>query len=254
MAKKRGKVISENKNNEDSVEERVESEENEKTEEDQNMEESEEENVNRKKMLAKPEKKKKRGIIYLSTIPRYMNVTKIREIFSAYGEIGRVYLQLADSELEDKKKLKKKKRKTPAKHFTEGWIEFESKKVAKFVAATLNNTQISTRKKSRFYDVIWNIKYLPRFKWTHLSERLAYERAVHKQRLRAEIAQAKREVNFFSYNVDRSKKLKMRAEKGESSNFVMPEIKQRETDMEIRKKKNQLQDEDRTEFLKSLFG
>ncbi|OXU28080.1 hypothetical protein TSAR_013022 [Trichomalopsis sarcophagae] len=228
MAKKRGKVISENKNNEDSVEERVESEENEKTEEDQNMEESEEENMNRKKMLAKPEKKKKRGIIYLSTIPRYMNVIKIREIFSAYGEIGRVYLQLADSELEDKKKLKKKKRKTPAKHFTEGWIEFESKKVAKFVAAT--------------------------FKWTHLSERLAYERAVHKQRLRAEIAQAKREVNFFSYNVDRSKKLKMRAEKGESSNFVMPEIKQRETDMEIRKKKNQLQDEDRTEFLKSLFG
>lgn len=173
--------------------------------------------------------------------------------------------------------MKKKKRKTPAKHFTEGWIEFESKKVAKFVAATLNNAQISSRKKSRFYDVIWNIKYLPRqvnymlirnlncksynlkckyyrFKWTHLSERLAYERAVHKQRLRAEIAQAKREVNFFSYNVDRSKKLKIRAEKGESSNFVMPEIKQRETDMEIRKKKNQLQNEDRTEFLKSLFG
>ena len=59
--------------------------------------------------------------------------------------------------------MKKKRRKTPAKHFTEGWIEFESKKVAKSVAATLNNTQISTRKKSKFYDVIWNIKYLPRY-------------------------------------------------------------------------------------------
>lgn len=42
-------------------------------------------------------KKAKRGIIYLSTIPKYMNVTKIREIFSSYGEIGRVYLQLADN-------------------------------------------------------------------------------------------------------------------------------------------------------------
>lgn len=93
-----------------------------------------------------------------------------------------------------------------------------------------------------------------RFKWTHLSERLAYERAVHKQRLRTEIAQAKREVNFFSYNVDRSKKLKKRSEQGESTDFVMPEIRQRETDAEIRQKKNKSQNEDRTEFLKSLFG
>lgn len=95
-----------------------------------------------------------------------------------------------------------------------------------------------------------------RFKWTHLSERLAYERAVHKQRLRAEIAQAKREVNFFSHNVDRSKKLKIKAEKGEKSNFVIPEIKQRETDQEIRQKKNQLQNEDRKQFLTKLtvFG
>ena len=46
--------------------------------------------------VAQPEKKKKRGIIYLSSIPKYMNVTKVREIFSEYGEIGRVYLQLAD--------------------------------------------------------------------------------------------------------------------------------------------------------------
>lgn len=41
-------------------------------------------------------KKKKRGIIYLSTIPPYMNVTKVREIFGQYGELGRVFLQLED--------------------------------------------------------------------------------------------------------------------------------------------------------------
>lgn len=41
--------------------------------------------------------KVKRGIIYLSTIPKYMNVTMIREIFSAYGKVGRVYLQLAEN-------------------------------------------------------------------------------------------------------------------------------------------------------------
>lgn len=44
-------------------------------------------------------KKTKRGIIYLSTIPKYMNVTMIREIFSAYGKVGRVYLQLTDNGL-----------------------------------------------------------------------------------------------------------------------------------------------------------
>lgn len=133
---------------------------------------------------------------------------------------------------------------------------------------------------------MWNIKYLPRylfisfvssidhkkffffiaiflianirFKWIHLSERLAYERAVHKQRLRTEIAQAKREANFFSYNVDRSKKLKRKQASGETSDFQIQNIKQRDTDIEIRnKKKNKKEDqtpEDRTEFLRSLFS
>ena len=45
-----------------------------------------------------------------------------------------------------------------------------------------------------------------RFKWTHLSERLAYEKAVHHQRLRTEISQAKREADFFKANVEKSKR------------------------------------------------
>jgi ESF2/ABP1 family protein len=42
-------------------------------------------------------KKRKCGIIYISTLPHHMNVTKIREIFSLYGDIGRVFLQPADT-------------------------------------------------------------------------------------------------------------------------------------------------------------
>jgi len=87
-----------------------------------------------------------------------------------------------------------------------------------------------------------------------LSERLAYERAVHKQRLATEIAQAKREVNFFSYNVDRSKKLHKKQQQGEETTFVLPEVKQRDTDGEIRSKKAEPPAEDRSEFLKSIFG
>ncbi|XP_076640628.1 activator of basal transcription 1 [Halictus rubicundus] len=196
---------------------------------------------------------RKRGIVYLSSIPKYMNITKIRELFSVYGQVGRVYLQLAENELERNGKVRKRK-KVCAKSFTEGWVEFERKRVAKYVASVLNNKQISTRKKSKFYDVIWNIKYLPRFKWIHLSERLAYERAVRKQRLRTEIAQAKREANFFSQNVDRSKKLRRKQQQGENSMFVPPTIKQRDTDAEIRSRKENDTTMDRTGFLKSLFG
>jgi len=88
-----------------------------------------------------------------------------------------------------------------------------------------------------------------------LSERLAYERAVHKQRLLTEIAQAKREVNFFSHNVDRSKKLVKKQKQGEETTFELPEVKQRDTDSEIRNRKAEKMDaEDRTEFLKSIFG
>lgn len=45
---------------------------------------------------SKIKKQPKRGIIYLSSLPPYMNVTRIREVFSEYGTVGRVYLQLAD--------------------------------------------------------------------------------------------------------------------------------------------------------------
>lgn len=39
------------------------------------------------------EKVKKSGVLYLSTIPTGMNVAKLREVLSQYGEIGRIYLE-----------------------------------------------------------------------------------------------------------------------------------------------------------------
>lgn len=95
-----------------------------------------------------------------------------------------------------------------ARHFTEGWIEFESKRAAKRVALMLNNTPIATRKSSKFFDQFWIMKYLPRFKWVHLSERLTYEKAVHRQKLQTEISQARKETAFFQENLDKSKKFK----------------------------------------------
>lgn len=38
-------------------------------------------------------KKRKKGIIYISNIPKHMNVTRLKEILSEFGKVGRVYLQ-----------------------------------------------------------------------------------------------------------------------------------------------------------------
>lgn len=38
-------------------------------------------------------KKFKKGIIYVSNLPKHMNVTRIRETLGVYGDLGRVFLQ-----------------------------------------------------------------------------------------------------------------------------------------------------------------
>lgn len=104
-----------------------------------------------------------------------------------------------------------------ARHFDEGWVEFESKRAAKRVTLMLNNTPIATRKSSKFYDISWTMKYLPRFKWVHLSERLTYEKAVHRQKLQTEMSQARRETQFFQDNLEKSKKFKKSKKKQKKS-------------------------------------
>lgn len=42
-------------------------------------------------------KKRKKGIIYLSSIPKYMNVTKVRELLGEFGKVERVFLQPASN-------------------------------------------------------------------------------------------------------------------------------------------------------------
>jgi len=75
-----------------------------KSNEDNNKTDSEIENKSnqiRKKIVeAKVEKfskKVKKGILYLSKIPKYMNIAMIREIFSTCGKVDKIYLQLAEN-------------------------------------------------------------------------------------------------------------------------------------------------------------
>ncbi|XP_075438324.1 LOW QUALITY PROTEIN: activator of basal transcription 1 [Ascaphus truei] len=141
------------------------------------------------------------GIIYLGHIPPRLRPRHVRNMLSVHGEVGRIFLQAEDRFV----RKKKKKAGSNARDFTEGWVEFRDKRVAKLLAVSLNAAPMGTRKKNRFHDDLWNMKYLHRFKWSHLSERLAMERQVRQQRMRAEVSQTKRETNFYLQNVERSK-------------------------------------------------
>lgn len=132
------------------------------------------------------------GVIYLSRIPPGMSPNKVRHLLSAYGEIGRVYLQqegvpppthivlilsfhsfTIDISVDAKRAYLRKKHTTSKKpHYTEGWVEFSSKKIARSVAGMLNARPIGGKKGTRWAEDLWNMKYLPRFKWYMLTEQI----------------------------------------------------------------------------------
>ncbi|KAG0205856.1 RNA-binding ATPase activator esf2 [Mortierella sp. GBA30] len=145
------------------------------------------------------------GIVYLSRIPPFMKPVKLRHLLGKFGELGRVYLAPEDPKVAARRKKYGGNKK---QNFTEGWVEFMDKSVAKQVAKTLNATIIGGNKNSYYHDDMWNIKYLPKFKWDHLTERIAYENASRAQRLQAEINQAKRENKFILTNIEKSKMIK----------------------------------------------
>ncbi|XP_040261617.1 activator of basal transcription 1 [Bufo bufo] len=194
---------------------------------DAEMVEEEEKDSEGKKKAAIP------GIIYLGHIPPRLRPRHIRNMMSAHGEVGRIFLQAEERFV----RKKKKKAGSNARDYTEGWVEFRDKRVAKLVASSLNNAPMGTRKKNRFHDDLWTMKYLHRFRWTHLSERLAIERQVRKQRMRAEVSQAKRETNFYLQNVERSKKFAKSEQRKAAGGSAGPDkqwnFTQRKTEEEI---------------------
>lgn len=68
--------------------------------------------------------------------------------------------------------LRRKFTSTKKVHYTEGWVEFKDKKVARSVAEMLNAQPIGGKKGSRWRDDIWTMKYLPKFKWYMLTEQV----------------------------------------------------------------------------------
>ncbi|XP_037681879.1 activator of basal transcription 1-like [Choloepus didactylus] len=153
------------------------------------------------------------GIVYLGHIPPRFRSLHVRNLLSAYSEVGRVFFQPEDRFVQRKTKAAAAAGATGGKNgsryskdYTEGWVEFRDKRVAKRMAASLHNTPMGSRRRSPFRYDLWNLKYPHRFTWSHLSEHLAFEHQVHRQHLRAEVAQAKRETDFYLRSVERGQR------------------------------------------------
>ncbi|GFN74403.1 activator of basal transcription 1 [Plakobranchus ocellatus] len=186
----------------------------------------------------KPEKRSgktrdKSGVIYLSSVPEFMSVQKLRNVFSDYGEVGRTFFQPVEKSFNYKKGLL----------FTEGWVEFKDYRAAKYVATVLNATQVGGKKRNPWYSCIWTIKYLPNFTWTDVNADRELKRATYDSRIRADIAQVKKQTNFYVSSYEKSRTLnemkqrrEKRGDKFETRTFGEG-VPQRLTDEEIRAQK-----------------
>ena len=76
------------------------------------------------------------------------------------------------------------------------------------VALSLNATKMSNslkkvNKKSSFYaEDLWCIKYLPKFKWENLTEKLAYDARVRKEKLNAETQKENKKKDYYIQKVE----------------------------------------------------
>ncbi|CAK0764182.1 hypothetical protein CVIRNUC_003132 [Coccomyxa viridis] len=144
----------------------------------------------------------RKGVIYVSRIPPHLKPQKLRHMLSQYGEVNRLYLAPEDASA---RKRRKKQGKNSGKNFTEGWVEFDDKRVAKRVAEMLNGQPMGGKRRSAYHYDLWCLKYLSKFKWDHLTEEIAYQKAVRDQKLATEISAAKRERDFYMSSVAKAK-------------------------------------------------
>ena len=165
------------------------------------------------------EDRKRRGVVFLGSIPPFMKPMKLRQLLNEFGETDRMYLAPEDPA---KRAARKKSGGNTGKKFVEGWVEFKEKKRAKRAAAMLHGREVGGKRRSKHYYDLWNIKYLPKFTWDTLTEEMEYQKALREKKLRLEMDVAKKERDFYLARMDQAKALeamkerraKRRAEEG----------------------------------------
>ncbi|KAI9037841.1 RNA-binding ATPase activator ESF2 [Aspergillus affinis] len=158
---------------------------------------------------AKPDKKEKKkkkkpGVIYLSSLPPYMKPYALKSLFETrgFGPITKVFLSP-----EVRPASAPRRRSNKRKIYSDGWVEFASKKTAKICAETMNASIIGGRKGSWYHDDILNVKYLTGLRWDDLVDQIQRERKEREARQRIEDARTRKEDQVFLEGVEQGKVL-----------------------------------------------
>ncbi|KAL3467755.1 hypothetical protein BJX64DRAFT_273770 [Aspergillus heterothallicus] len=156
------------------------------------------------RLKAKPTKRKKTGVVYLSSLPPYLKPFALKSLLETrgFGPITKVFLtpEVRSSSAPRRKSNKRKM-------YTDGWVEFESKKTAKICAETLNATTVGGRKGGWYYDDIWSMKYLTGFRWDDLIATVSRERSEATAKRRIEDTRARKEEKVFLQGYEKGKML-----------------------------------------------
>ncbi|KAJ1923909.1 RNA-binding ATPase activator esf2 [Tieghemiomyces parasiticus] len=186
-------------------------------------------------------KSEQTGVVYLSSLPTATNAQRLRNWMEKIGPTKRIYLAEKNDLATKIKRAKKhtvvngekvKKRRNPCT-FVEGWVEFIDKKDAKLAARTLNNKQVGGSKKDPWYENLWVIKYLPKFKWNDLTDQMRSERQAYEQHLRAEELQAAREEEDYGNRVEQARAKQSHKDAGKGK-ATFRKHKQRGAEFELR--------------------
>ncbi|KAI9375643.1 hypothetical protein BJX61DRAFT_493685 [Aspergillus egyptiacus] len=156
------------------------------------------------KLKVKPGKKNKTGVVYFSSLPPYLKPFALKSMLETRGfaPITKVFLTPAVP-ASSAPRRRSNKRKT----YTDGWVEFASKKTAKICAETLNATIVGGRKGGWYHDDVWNMKYLRGYKWSDLQESIARERSEAAAKRRIEDMRARKEEKVFLQGYEKGKML-----------------------------------------------
>jgi ESF2/ABP1 family protein len=152
-----------------------------------------------KPVSATTKKTPKPGVVYLSRLPPYLKPSTLRTLLVRRGfePITRVFLTPAANA--------PSKRSNRRPTYTDGWIEFASRRTARLCAETLNATIVGGKKGGWYHDDVWNIKFLRGFGWEDLMEGVRREKKEGEARAGTERRRAGREARLFVEGVERGK-------------------------------------------------
>ncbi|KAK2753144.1 RNA-binding ATPase activator esf2 [Arachnomyces sp. PD_36] len=148
-------------------------------------------------------RKHKTGVIYLSSLPPYLKPSALKSMLIArgFGPITKIFL----TPYVPPSGSSSSKRRNRRRAYTDGWVEFQSKRTAKICAETLNATIVGGKKGGWYHDDVLNMKYLRGFKWSDLMEQVQRERGEREARRRIEDSRARKEEKAFLAGVEKGK-------------------------------------------------